>query len=142
MNTTDTAQWHPHKPLLAANGLESGRVYLWSIHTPQRWSALAPDFQEVEENVEYVEREDEFDIQPAEEIHKRILNQEDDDVDILTVEPDKQGQERGGFQMPVLLDVDDSDSDDDLQAIGAGQFRRKSPGRGREALMEEDAMPN
>ncbi len=50
-------QWHPQRPFVAACGLESGKIYLWTVHTPQRWSALAPDFAEVEENVEYVERD-------------------------------------------------------------------------------------
>ena len=124
-------EWHPHKPFVTAVGVDSGRVYLWSILTPQRWSALAPDFVEVEENVEYVEREDEFDIQPIEEIHKRRLDQEDEDVDVLTIEPVKGAEwaEPGDFRMPVLLDIDNNDSEDEVIAIGAGQFRRKTAGQ-------------
>jgi COMPASS component SWD1 len=75
-------EWHPHKPCVAAVGLEEGRVYIWNILTPQRWSALAPDFVELEENVEYVEREDEFDIQPPEELQKRRLDLEDEEVSV------------------------------------------------------------
>ncbi|KAK3062529.1 hypothetical protein LTS18_003882 [Coniosporium uncinatum] len=137
-------EWHPHRPFVAAVGVDTGRVYLWSILTPQRWSALAPDFAEVEENVEYVEKEDEFDIQPIEEIHKRRLDLEDEDVDVLTIEPLKglpSGQAdlsaEGAFRMPVLLDVDGSDSEDEVVAIGTGQFRRKSPGTGKEWMNEE-----
>ena len=124
------AQWHPHKPFVAAAGVETGRVYFWSILTPQRWSALAPDFLEVEENVEYVEREDEFDIHPIEEITKRRLDREDEDVDVLTVEPVKGADwaEPGDFRMPVLLDLDD-ESEDEVVAVGAGQYRRKTPGQ-------------
>jgi COMPASS component SWD1 len=124
-------EWHPHRPFVAAVGVDAGRVYLWSILTPQRWSALAPDFVEVEENVEYVEREDEFDIQPIEEIHKRRLDREDEDVDVLTIEPVKgtEWYEPGEFRMPVLLDIEGSDSEDDIIAVGTGQFRRKIPGQ-------------
>lgn len=132
-------QWHPYKPYIAASGMDTGRVYLWSIVTPQKWSALAPDFAEVEENVEYVEREDEFDIHPIEEIHKRIQHQEDEDIDVLTVEPVRKGFDQGDFRMPVLLDIEDSDSDDDMVAVGAGQFRRRSPGQGKEWMMEDGA---
>ncbi|KAK3078769.1 hypothetical protein LTS18_006658 [Coniosporium uncinatum] len=39
--------------------------------------------------------------------------------------------------MPVLLDVDGSDSEDEVVAIGTGQFRRKSPGTGKEWMNEE-----
>ncbi|KAF2268233.1 WD40 repeat-like protein [Lojkania enalia] len=135
-------EWHPYRPFVAAVGVDSGRVWLWSILQPQRWSALAPDFAEVEENVEYFEREDEFDIQPLEEIHKRRLDQEDEEVDVLTIEPVKAmaEYETSEFRMPVLLDIEASDSEDEVVAVGAGQFRRRSPGAGRE-WMNDDEVP-
>ncbi|KAL9104168.1 MAG: hypothetical protein Q9163_000867 [Psora crenata] len=124
--------WHPHRPLVTACGLETGRIYFWSIVTPQRWSALAPDFAEVEENVEYIEREDEFDIHPIEEIHKRRLDLEDEAVDVLTLEPAKDDFEEDSYSMPVLLDIGNSESEDEMVEVGPGVMRRKSPGEGRE----------
>ena len=117
---------------MAACGLETGRIYLWSIITPQRWSALAPDFAEVEENVEYIEREDEFDIHPIEEIHKRRLDLEDEAVDVLTVDPGKIEFDDESFRMPVLLDIGDSDSEEEMVEVGPGTMRRKGPDEGRE----------
>ncbi|KAI9709687.1 MAG: chromatin binding protein [Bogoriella megaspora] len=125
-------EWHPERPFIVSCGTSEGDIYLWSIQTPQRWSALAPDFVEVEENVEYVEPEDEFDIHPIEELHKRRLDREDEPVDVLTIEPTKTGLNTSQFRMPLLLDVEDSDSGDDIVAIGAGQFRRRTPGQGKE----------
>ncbi|KAF2112046.1 WD40-repeat-containing domain protein [Lophiotrema nucula] len=135
-------EWHPFRPYVAAVGVDSGRIHLWSINQPQRWSALAPDFAEVEENVEYIEREDEFDIQPIEEIHKRRLDQEDEEVDVLTIEPVKASTEfeAGDFRMPVLLDIENSDSEDEVVAVGAGQFRRKSPGAGRDWMQDDEGV--
>lgn len=120
-------EWHPSKALLAACGLETGRINIWSVTSPQRWSALAPDFVEVEENVEYMEREDEFDIHPQEEIKKRRLDQEDEAVDVVTmghagVEPP------GGFQMPILFNLGDSDSEEEFIAVSTGTMRRRSAG--------------
>jgi COMPASS component SWD1 len=135
-------EWHPHRPCVSAVGVDSGRVYLWNILTPQRWSALAPDFVEVEENVEYVEREDEFDIQPLEEIHKRRLDREDEEVDVLTLPPTKTEFDPTQFRMPVLLDIENSDSEDEFIAVGAGQYRRKSPGRGQEWMNDVAATGN
>ena len=89
---------------------------------------MAPDFAEVEENVEYRESEEEFDIHPIEEIHKRRLDLEDEQVDILTIEPTKGDFEEDGFRMPVFLDIDDSESEEDIVAVGPGTMRRKSPG--------------
>lgn len=125
-------EWHPRNPLVAACGLETGCIYTWSIQTPQKWSALAPDFQEVEENVEYVEREDEFDIHAEEELKQRRLDEEDEEVDVLTIEPTK-GEEDDvdQFMMPVLLDIEHSDDEDDLIAVGVGTMRRKDPTEGR-----------
>jgi COMPASS component SWD1 len=135
-------EWHPHRPLIAACGLESGRIHLWSIINPQRWSALAPDFAEVEENVDFIEYEDEFDIHPQEEIHKRQLDLENDDVDVLTIEPVKgeMVEEEGEFRMPVLLDLDDSDSEEEFVAVGTGTMRRKSPGEGREYMNDAELV--
>ena len=135
-------EWHPHRPLIAACGLESGRIHIWSIIPQQRWSALAPDFVEVEENVEYIEHEDEFDIHPQEEIHKRRLDLEDEDVDVLTVEPVK-GQmveEENAFRMPVHLDFNDSESEEEFVAVGRGEMRRKSPTEAREQMLDSEAM--
>jgi COMPASS component SWD1 len=135
-------EWHPHRPLIAACGLESGRIHLWSIINPQRWSALAPDFAEVEENVDFIEYEDEFDIHPQEEIHKRQLNLENEDVDVLTIEPVKGKivEHEGDFRMPVLLDLDDSESEEEFIAVGTGTMRRKSPGEGREYMNDTEIV--
>lgn len=130
-------EWHPSKPLVAATGVESGKIFIWTINTPQRWSALAPDFVEVEENEEYVEHEDEFDIHPIEELKRKRLDQEDEEVDVLTVDEEQMQREKMGnmrnkddeFRMPVLLDMGESDSEDEIVAIGTGQFRRKSTAR-------------
>ncbi|SMQ49809.1 unnamed protein product [Zymoseptoria tritici ST99CH_3D7] len=130
-------EWHPTRPFVAATGVESGKIYLWSINTPQRWSALAPDFVEVEENEEYIEKEDEFDIHDITELQKRRLDQEDEEVDVLAVDAlqlEREGRlAKGGdakdgeeFRMPVLLDMGESDSEDEIVAIGTGQYRRKS----------------
>jgi COMPASS component SWD1 len=135
-------EWHPFRPFIAAVGVDTGRIWLWSINQTQRWSALAPDFVEVEENHEYIEHEDEFDIQPLQEIHKRRLDQEDEEVDVLTIEPVKMTTEFEagdlGFRMPVLLDIEASDSEDEVVHIGAGQYRRKSPGTGREWMNDDE----
>jgi COMPASS component SWD1 len=56
--------WHPSAPLLASLG-GKGRVYVWARAAAENWSAFAPDFRELEENEEYVEREDEFDAPAA-----------------------------------------------------------------------------
>lgn len=135
-------EWHPHRPLIAACGLESGRIHIWSIMPQQRWSALAPDFVEVEENVEYKEREDEFDIHPQEEIHKRRLDLEDEDVDCWTVEPVKgqMAEEEDAFVMPVNLDFVDSEAEEEFVAVGRGEMRRKSPTEAREHMLDSDAM--
>jgi COMPASS component SWD1 len=77
-----------------------------------------------------VEQEDEFDIPPPEELHKRRLNLEDEEVDVLTLDQIKGSQfQPGDFIMPVILNIDGSDSEDDVVAVGAGQFRRKTPGK-------------
>lgn len=124
-------EWHPTRALLAACGLETGRIFIWSVVSPQKWSALAPDFAEVDENVEYIEQEDEFDIYAQEEIHRRRLDAEDEDVDVLTIDPSKTLDEGDGFRMPILFNLGESDSEDEFIAVSTGTMRRRSPGEGQ-----------
>ena len=47
---------------MIAAGLDTGTIYQWSTTVTEGWSAFAPDFIELDENLVYEEREDEFDI--------------------------------------------------------------------------------
>ena len=134
-------EWHPHRALLAACGMETGRIYIWSVTSPQKWSALAPDFSEVEENVEYVEREDEFDIHPQEEITKRRLDLEDEDIDVLTYTTAEADDEihGTGFRMPVLFNLGESDSEEEFVAVSTGTVRRRRMGEAGEGETTDGA---
>lgn len=137
-------EWHPSRPMVVACGLETGCIYTWSIVSPQKWSALAPDFGEVEENVEYMEAEDEFDVHPAEQVHQRRLDQEDEEPDAVTLDMVKGDGDADGvepFAMPVLMDIEDSDSGEDVVAVGPGTMRRKTPGAGREGVNGDAEKP-
>ncbi|SPO20733.1 related to SWD1 - subunit of the COMPASS complex [Ustilago trichophora] len=52
--------WHPTRPMVASVS-NTGAVYIWFSPSEEIWSAYAPGFEELEENIEYQEREDEFD---------------------------------------------------------------------------------
>ncbi|KAI8849268.1 quinon protein alcohol dehydrogenase-like superfamily [Chytridium lagenaria] len=52
--------WHPKKSSLASVS-SFGVINIWSDSVEENWSAFAPDFKELEENVEYEEKEYEFD---------------------------------------------------------------------------------
>lgn len=53
--------WHPTKPHMAS--IDShGQILTWTTNNKQRWAAFAPGFEELETNIEYKEKEDEFDI--------------------------------------------------------------------------------
>ena len=41
---------------------KQGNILIWHCPHPERWGAFAGGFEEVDENVEYEEKEDEFDI--------------------------------------------------------------------------------
>lgn len=77
--------WHPVHPMVVSVSL-TGLVYIWAKDYTENWSAFAPDFKELEENEEYVEREDEFDLMPETEKVKDLEMNEDAEVDITTVE--------------------------------------------------------
>lgn len=78
--------WNLFNMTIASNGLESGDVYEWSIITAPKWSALAPDFEEVEENINYQEKEDEFDQVDEQEQQQEINLVEEVEIDLRTGE--------------------------------------------------------
>ncbi|ABN64978.2 chromatin binding protein [Scheffersomyces stipitis CBS 6054] len=79
-------KWNYSRCTIGSTGLDSGMIYLWSVQFPQKWSALAPDFVEIEENIEYDEKEDEFDIIDEVALNKKRLEEEDMVVDVITRE--------------------------------------------------------
>ncbi len=89
---------HPTRPILACCA-RSGAVYIWTKRYSENWSAFAPDFKELEENEEYAEREDEFDIVPQAETKQQ--DDEDELIDIVTIDPTE------------LNHVPDADDDDE-----------------------------
>jgi len=57
-------QWHPTRAFVAMCGRRHA-VYLWSKHIAEDWTAFAPNVRKLDRNVEYKEREDEFDMVPC-----------------------------------------------------------------------------
>ncbi|OBA22725.1 WD40 repeat-like protein [Metschnikowia bicuspidata var. bicuspidata NRRL YB-4993] len=79
-------KWNYNRCMIASTGLDSGTVYLWLVQFPLKWSALAPDFVEIEENEDYEEKEDEFDIIDETDLIKKRMEEEDTDIDIFLLE--------------------------------------------------------
>ena len=57
--------WHPVRRAIFSCGA-SGAIFSWAAVVTERWSVYVPTFTELDENEEYVEREDEFDFAEGE----------------------------------------------------------------------------
>ncbi|KAF5388144.1 hypothetical protein D9615_000017 [Tricholomella constricta] len=138
--------WHPSKSSIAST-TNHGNILIWHCPNPERWGAFAGGFEEVDENVEYEEREDEFDIvrsafsryrtltrrvsgqEDEEEILKRKMKAEDEEVDIDTIVEDAARRDTQLDKMEVEdeeLVWADHDADD------TAEFRMK-------IIMQDDA---
>ncbi|KAM4796819.1 retinoblastoma-binding protein 5 isoform 1-T1 [Rhinophrynus dorsalis] len=79
--------WHPVRPIIAS--ISSGVVSIWAQNQVENWSAFAPDFKELDENVEYEERESEFDIEDEDKSEPEQTGgdaAEDEEVDVTSVD--------------------------------------------------------
>jgi COMPASS component SWD1 len=79
--------WHPVRPIIAS--ISSGVVSIWAQNQVENWSAYAPDFKELDENVEYDERESEFDVEDEDKEVQETKGpcEENVEVDVTSVEP-------------------------------------------------------
>ena len=78
--------WHPTRPFVAVATSDSF-VDIWGPNL--NWKNFAPDFHALHENIEYIEKEDEFDIvvdNLMDEDESESKNQ-DEEIDICTIEP-------------------------------------------------------
>lgn len=94
VSTLYSLSCHPTRPFIAV-GTSDGLVDVWGARLD--WVAFAPDFQALQQNELYEEREDEFDIVvdsgggegsggKAGSLNSRLPEAEDDDVDVTTVD--------------------------------------------------------
>lgn len=80
--------WHPVRPIILS--ISNGVVNIWSQAAGELWSAYAPNFKELDENEEYEEREDEFDIEDDDSVLKKDAekgDEEDEAVDVVSIQP-------------------------------------------------------
>ncbi|ORX47093.1 WD40 repeat-like protein [Piromyces finnis] len=107
--------WHPFRREIITVP-KNDPIDVWVTTYQENWSAFAPDFQELEENIEYIERENEFDI-----INESQLNQlkqpkepedddEDEEIDVCNIQriiynSDSDSEDEEIFFIPVKPDV-------------------------------------
>lgn len=82
-------QWHPLRPILAS--ISSGLISVWARPQIENWSAFAPDFRELEENMEYDERESEFDLEDEDNHNNgndKLDLDDSENVDVTEINPE------------------------------------------------------
>jgi len=92
--------WHPVRPIVAS--ISSGVISVWAQQQVENWSAFAPDFKELDENVDYEERESEFDIEDED----RSVKEDPEELD-LEVEVDVSSK----VSIPALCSSDEETED-------------------------------
>ncbi|KAH9424127.1 retinoblastoma binding protein 5 [Dermatophagoides pteronyssinus] len=113
--------WHPIRPVIVS--IASGVVSIWSQAQIENWSAFAPDFKELEENIEYEEKESEFDDydEDKEDPNKDMgaTDEEDAVIDVVTphsndvfLSSDEEQEDRDALvYFPISVDMENVELD-------------------------------
>lgn len=126
--------WHPVRPLIAS--VSSGVVSIWSQNQVENWSAFAPDFKELDENVEYSERESEFDLEDEDKSVHSLKDKEDEeiDVDVTTVQPiqaflssDEENENGQLLFLTITPEFDDVDENLNVDSLKDKQVSASKP---------------
>lgn len=159
--------WHPVHPIIVSVSL-TGWVYIWAKDYTENWSAFAPDFKELEENEEYVEREDEFDLNAETEkvnegnrladnsyclffcfkniylcvqVKESNVN-EDDEVDIVTVDKDAFSDSDMSQEELCFLPAIPCPDVPERQVKCGGSFSKLMDGNHSGSPLSEEAVQN
>lgn len=127
--------WHPVRPIIAS--ISSGLVSIWAQNQVENWSAFAPDFKELDENVEYDERDSEFDLEDEDKSvdHSgEAKHDEEIEVDVTKVEPiaafcssDEEFEDENALQfLPMAPEVEDPEDGWTSQDAGNGSGEMNS----------------
>lgn len=87
--TLYSLSWHPTRAFITV-GTSDGMIDIWGQNL--EWSQFAPDFQALQKNMEYIEKEDEFDVvvdsghdEELERMRMKDLIEQQTIVDVMTV---------------------------------------------------------
>ncbi|KAJ8901633.1 hypothetical protein NDN08_003841 [Rhodosorus marinus] len=98
--------WHPKRPVAVSLGVSYGGIYIWMKSQAQNWAAFAPNFKEIDENKDYDEKEDEFDIPDAsiekKRMEEKLKREALIEVDVTTIERVEGEDEVPVFYLPAI----------------------------------------